>query len=91
MRPFALIDLWSQASHLPREVRSWPDKQHFRSVTDARRFTTPYASALAPLWEPGAVEWRLVWRLPDYAPRRWRSRRAEDLQLRLLETTAQPG
>ena len=24
MRPFVLIDLWSQASHLPREVRSWP-------------------------------------------------------------------
>jgi hypothetical protein len=24
MRPFVLIDLWSQASYLPREVRSWP-------------------------------------------------------------------
>jgi len=24
MRPFVLIDLWSQANYLPREVRSWP-------------------------------------------------------------------
>jgi hypothetical protein len=73
-------------------TRYQPDKQHFRAVTDARCFTTPYASPQAPLWEPGAVEWRLAWRLPDYVPRQRRSRRAQDLQPRLLEDpTAQPG
>lgn len=73
-------------------TRYQPDKRHFHSVTDARRFTTPYASAQAPLWEPGAVEWRLAWRLPDYVPRQRHKRLVEDVQPPLLEDpTEQPG
>jgi hypothetical protein len=72
-------------------VQYQPDKQHFRRVTEARRFITPYASPQAQLWESDAVEWRLARRLPDYSPRR-RKRRAAEAQLRLLEDPlAQPG
>lgn len=47
-----------------------PDRQHFRRVTDAHRVVTQYRSPQLDLWEPGAVEWRLVHRLPDPTPRR---------------------
>jgi transposase len=67
------------------EVQYQPDKRHIRAVRDARRFATPYASPQVHLWEPEAVEWRLARRLPDYAPRRRRTRADVDLQPVLLE------
>ncbi len=73
-------------------VQYQPDKRHFREVTDARRFTTPYASAQAQLWEPGTVEWRLARRLPAYAPRRRRKRLLAESQPVLLDDPIpQPG
>lgn len=47
-----------------------PDKRHLRRVTNPRLFETRFQSPQRPLWPEGAVEWRLVQRLPTYAPRR---------------------
>jgi hypothetical protein len=46
-----------------------PDKIHFRQVTDPHLFETHYRSPQRSLWEPGAVVWHLVQRLPVYAQR----------------------
>lgn len=46
-----------------------PDKKNFRKITDPHVFETQYGSPQLDLWEPGAVEWQLVRRLPAYAAR----------------------
>jgi len=43
-----------------------PDKKHFRQITEPRLFETQYRSPQLDLWDSGAVEWRLVRRLPEY-------------------------
>jgi hypothetical protein len=47
-----------------------PDRRHFRRITDPHRFETQYRSPQLELWGPGAVEWRLVRRVPEYVLRR---------------------
>jgi len=61
-------------------VEYQPDKKHLRQVTKSRLFQTRYQSAQLALWEAGAVEWHLVRRLPDYAPRQPRQRRMSLVQ-----------
>lgn len=46
-----------------------PDRKHLRRVTDPHLFETQYHSPQIDLWEPDAVEWHLVRRLPTAAPR----------------------
>ena len=53
-----------------------PDKQHFKQVPMARRFETVYRSPQGQLWELDETQWNLATRLPDYAPRKRRSKGA---------------
>lgn len=47
-----------------------PDRTHFRQIRDPQLFETQYRSPQLELWERGAVEWRVVRRLPiSTAPR----------------------
>lgn len=50
-------------------VQYQPDEKHVRMIVEPHRFETRYRSPQLDLWQNGEVEWRLVRRLPDYAPR----------------------
>jgi putative transposase len=65
-------------------VRYQPDKKHFKSVPEARRFETPYRSLQGRLWELDETMWHLAKRLPEYA-RRKRRKKSDALQPPLLE------
>jgi hypothetical protein len=52
--------------------RNARDRRHFRTVTEERRFTTPFGSPQAPLWEPAEGEWLRVLPVPPAGPRRQR-------------------
>ena len=64
-------------------VRYQPDKKHFKTIPQARRFETPSRSAQGLLWELDETMWQLAKRLPDCAPRR-RHKKIAALQLPLL-------
>lgn len=65
-----------------------PDQRHLATVTDERRFETPYRSPQQPLWEMDDDDWLTVIRVPPYAPRRSRSSTSAQ-QLSLLPGTEQ--
>lgn len=62
------------------------DHKGLRDLTDPRLFETRYWSPQLLLWELGPEGWRVVLRLPKYAPRR-RSL-AVGVQLPLLHQVA---
>jgi hypothetical protein len=57
-------------------VEYQPDKEHLRQVKEPRLLEHRFVSPQPFLWPEDAVVWRLVQKLPDYAPRR--QRRAEN-------------
>jgi putative transposase len=72
--------IWLSKEHLTVEfgdeplsqyaVKYQPDEKHLRDIVEPRRFETRYRSPQLELWQSGEVEWHLVRRLADYAPRR---------------------
>jgi hypothetical protein len=67
------------------------DKKHLRRVRDPRLMEHRFVSPQPFLWPEDAVMWRLVQKLPDYAPRRRRraeNRRVEQLPLFLFPADA---
>ncbi len=69
-------------------VRYQPDRKHFKSIPEARRFETPYRSLQGQLWELDDTLWQLAKRLPDYAPRKKHARQPKPIQLPLLEDSS---
>ena len=71
--------IWLSKEHLTVEfadeplfqyaVQYQPDEKHLRNIVEPHRFETRYHSPQLDLWQQGEVEWHLVRRLPDYAPR----------------------
>jgi hypothetical protein len=71
--------IWLSKEHLTVEfgdeplsqysVQYQPDEKHLRNIVEPRHFETRYRSSQLDLWRYGEVEWHLVRRLPDYAPR----------------------
>jgi hypothetical protein len=59
------------------------DHQRLRDLSEPRLFATRYRSPQPPLLELRAEDWRLMFRLPDPAPRR-RQHPAPLVQLPLL-------
>jgi hypothetical protein len=53
-------------------VQYQPDDKHLRDIREPRHFATRYRRPQLDLWQTDAVEWHLVKRMPDYAPRRKR-------------------
>jgi len=51
-------------------VQYQPDDKHLRDIRAPRHFATRYRTPQLDLWQTAAVEWHLVKRMPDYAPRR---------------------
>src|SRR5512135_235080 len=74
--------IWLSKEHLTVEygdeplsqyaVQYQPDEKHLRDIREPRHFETRYRTPQLHLWQNGEVEWHLVRRLPDYAPRRKR-------------------
>jgi hypothetical protein len=75
-------NLWLSKEHLTVEygdeplsqyaVQYQPDDKHLRDIREPRHFATRYRTPQLDLWQTDAVEWHLVKRMPDYAPRRKR-------------------
>ncbi|MGZ3645789.1 MAG: hypothetical protein ACXVCM_18280 [Ktedonobacteraceae bacterium] len=71
--------IWLSKEHLTVEygdeplsqyvVQYQPDEKHLRNIGEPRHFETRYRRPQLDLWQQGEVEWHLVRRLPDYAPR----------------------
>ena len=71
--------IWLSKEHLTVEfgdeplfqyaVQYQPDEKHLRNIVEPHRFETRYHSPQLDLWQQGEVEWHLVRRLADYAPR----------------------
>jgi len=61
-------------------VQYQPDGKHVRDVSEPRRFETRYHTPQLDLWQNGEVEWHLVRRLPDYAPRQRKKAVGEAVQ-----------
>lgn len=71
--------IWLSKEHLTIEfgdelpsqyaVQYQPDEKHVRTIVEPHHFETRYRTPQLDLWRPGEVEWHLVKRLPDYAPR----------------------
>jgi putative transposase len=71
--------VWLSKEHLTIEFGDEPlsqfavqyqsDEKHLRDIVDPRRFETRFRSSQLDLWQEREVEWHLVKRLPDYAPR----------------------
>ena len=71
--------IWLSKEHLTVEygdeplsqyvVQYQPDEKHLRTIGEPRHFETRYRTPQLDLWQQGEVEWHLVKRLPDYAPR----------------------
>ena len=53
----------------PYAVQYQPDEKHVRNILEPHHFETRYRTPQLDLWQPGEIEWHLVKRLPDYAPR----------------------
>lgn len=72
-------NVWLSKEHLTVEcgdeplsqyaVQYQPDEKHLREIVEPRRFETRFRSPQLDLWQAGEIEWHLVKRLPDYAPR----------------------
>lgn len=72
-------NVWLSKEHLTVEygdeplaqyaVQYQPDDKHLRAIGEPHRFETNYRTPQLDLWHSEAVEWHLVTRLPDYAPR----------------------
>jgi hypothetical protein len=72
-------NIWLSKEHLTVEwgdeplshyaVQYQPDEKHLRDIVDPHRFETRFSSPQLDLWQAAEVEWHLVKRLPDYAPR----------------------
>jgi putative transposase len=69
-------------------VRYQPDRKHFKSIPESRRFETPYRSLQGQLWELDDTLWQLAKRLPDYAPRKKHAKQPKPIQLSLLEDSS---
>lgn len=50
-------------------VQYQPDEKHLRDIREPHHFETSYRTPQLDLWQSDAVEWHLVKRLSDYAPR----------------------
>ena len=50
-------------------VQYQPDEKHLCDIREPHHFETRYRTPQLDLWRSDAVEWHLVKRLPDYAPR----------------------
>ncbi|MBO0791609.1 MAG: helix-turn-helix domain-containing protein [Ktedonobacteraceae bacterium] len=84
-------NIWLSKEHLTVEfgdeplsqyaVRYQSDEKHLRDIVEPRRFETRYRSSQLELWQSGEVEWHLVKRLPDYAPRRKRRVEGDVIQI----------
>ena len=71
--------MWLSKEHLTVEygdeplaqyaVQYQPDDKHLRAIGEPHHFETSYRTPQLALWQSEAVEWHLVTRLPDYAPR----------------------
>jgi transposase len=72
-------NIWLSKEHLTVEcgdeplsqyaVQYQPDEKHLRDIVDPHHFETRFNSPQLDLWQAAEVEWHLVKRLPDYAPR----------------------
>ncbi len=69
-------------------VQYQPDEKHLRNILEPRHFETRYRTPQLDLWQSGEVEWHLVKRLPDYAPRHNRRAGGDVVQEPLLELDA---
>jgi hypothetical protein len=88
-------NLWHSKEHLTVEfgdeplsqyaVQYQPDEKHVRDIREPHRFETRYRSPQLDLWQSDAVEWYLVKRMPDYAPRHKRKAVGDVVQAPLLE------
>jgi putative transposase len=72
-------NIWLSKEHLTVEcgdeplsqyaVQYQPDEKHLRDIVDPHHFETRFSSPQLDLWQVDKIEWHLVKRLPDYAPR----------------------
>lgn len=86
--------IWLSKEHLTVEygdeplsqyaVQYQPDEKYLRTILEPHHFETRYRSTQLDLWQPGEVEWHLVKRLPDYAPRRKRRASHDVIQASLF-------